>query len=346
MIVPNKLLSADYASALRNYISTTSTILRVRDYSSVKVFPVSVYPIVYVCAKRRSTDDDTLIYEKMHETGSLPAVSSAVEMPVSLVARGGDWSRLVQGDYVNLIDKLMREGSPLGTLATVSGAATVSEAYSIHPLLSEWARGSGRHLRLLNTGTVDRYAPLWAHFSTRYIKRSYTKPIVLEPQWGRLPPRRLAEAQSPKIIIAGMIKVLECVADNGTTLAGKSTTIVLNPSYPLTYVLGLLNSKVLTFFFQKRFSGLALEGGYFRVGPPQIQLLPIPNPEKSPADGQQLQRDVDEIVDLYEALWAARTAHDRTVIERNVNAMDARIDQAVYRLFSLTPSEIQIIENA
>ncbi|MGA8611835.1 MAG: TaqI-like C-terminal specificity domain-containing protein, partial [Xanthobacteraceae bacterium] len=150
---------------------------------------------------------------------------------------------------------------------------------------------------------------------SRYIKKSYTKPIIEESRWQRLPPKRLAEAQTPKIVVGGMNKTLECLVDDGKLVAGKSTTIVFNTAYPLNYVLGVLNSKLITFFFQRRFSGLALQGGFFRMGPPQLQHLPIPDPRKFAKDSRRLEQYVDEMIKLQEALWSARTPHERDVLE-------------------------------
>lgn len=51
MIVPNKLIAADYASETRNYISNYY-LNTLRDYSNVTVFDnVAVYPIVFLIEK-------------------------------------------------------------------------------------------------------------------------------------------------------------------------------------------------------------------------------------------------------------------------------------------------------
>lgn len=345
MIVPNKLISADYAQSLRSHISTTATLLKIRDYSKVKVFPVSVYPVVYVCAKRAAKRDATVTYETMRETEGSPVIAATNDLAVHVLGTSGEWAPLIQGSDGDLVSKIARQGAPLGTIATVNGAATVTEAYLLPPLLDEWSKGCGKHLKFLNTGTVDRFVSLWAHFPTRYLKKSYTKPIIGEDKWRRLPAKRRIEAESEKIIIGGMTKVLECVLDGGTTLAGKSTTVVLNSSYPLKYVLGILNSRLMTYFFHKRFSGLALQGGFYRIGPPQVGLFPIPDPSRAATKARQLESFVDEIQELSTSFWNARTVHEKTLIERQLPALEAKIDRVVYQLFSLTPTEIAAVES-
>jgi methylase of polypeptide subunit release factors len=50
MIVPNKLLSADYAAVIRSIIARYK-IVAIRDYSTIPVFSASVYPIVIIVKK-------------------------------------------------------------------------------------------------------------------------------------------------------------------------------------------------------------------------------------------------------------------------------------------------------
>lgn len=43
-------------------------------------------------------------------------------------------------------------------------------------------------------------------------------------------------------------------------------------------------------------------------------------------------------------LHAARTEHDRTLIQRRIDATDRQIDNLVYELYGLTDEEIKIVE--
>ncbi len=47
-----------------------------------------------------------------------------------------------------------------------------------------------------------------------------------------------------------------------------------------------------------------------------------------------------------EQLAAAKTGHEQTALQRQIDATDAQIDQLVYQLYELTPEEIKIIEAA
>jgi hypothetical protein len=53
---------------------------------------------------------------------------------------------------------------------------------------------------------------------------------------------------------------------------------------------------------------------------------------------------VGRLLKLHMNLPKARTAPDKTAIERQIAATDKRIDQLVYELYGLTEDEIRIVE--
>ena len=123
-------------------------------------------------------------------------------------------------------------------------------------------------------------------------------------------PKRAEQAKTPKIIIGGMNKRLECFLDSkGEYLAGKSTVIVTKSQIPNEILLGLLNSKLLSFCYKNMSQALSLAGGFMRVGPPQIRLLPIKTP--SPNTSKLIKEYVDELTDLNQKLFKVDEESER-----------------------------------
>jgi hypothetical protein len=349
MIVPNKLLSAEYARALRKLLADRHALLALRDYSQVAVFPVSVYPIVYVALAKQNSISVPLTLEKMVEVKGVIQVSSIKKIQWNALrkTKGNGWSNTLSGSQGDLISRLVQSTKPLGEVAIVVGAATVSEAYEYKDFLIELTARLKNYLPLVNTGTVDRYGILWGIKPTRYIKAAYQKPVVPKEMWGNLPPKRLKQAQSEKIIIGGMTKVLECAYDAGEFLAGKSTTIVLNSSLNLKYLLGILNSKFMTNYYRTVFAGLSLQGGFLRIGPPQIKELPIHIPSQDDKGRQdKIVVLVEHILDLHKRITEAKDAIEQEGLQRLIDSTDKQIDLLVYELYELTPEEISIVEKA
>jgi hypothetical protein len=53
---------------------------------------------------------------------------------------------------------------------------------------------------------------------------------------------------------------------------------------------------------------------------------------------------VDRMLSLHKQLSSAKTSHDKTFIQRQIDATDEQIDQLVYELYGLTDEEIKIVE--
>lgn len=52
------------------------------------------------------------------------------------------------------------------------------------------------------------------------------------------------------------------------------------------------------------------------------------------------------MLELHKQLAAAKTAHAKTAIQRQIDATDRQIDHLVYELYHLTDEEIGIVEEA
>ena len=114
------------------------------------------------------------------------------------------------------------------------------------------------------------------------------------------------------------------------------------------YVLGILNSRLFVFLYRL----LAIETGRVlaQVKPTVLAQLPIRKIDMlDRADRERHDRMVslvERMLDLHKQLAAAKTAHDKTNFQRQIDATDAQIDKLVYDLYGLTPDEIKIVESA
>ena len=53
---------------------------------------------------------------------------------------------------------------------------------------------------------------------------------------------------------------------------------------------------------------------------------------------------VEQMLALNKQLPEAKTGHEQTLIQRQIDATDRQIDKLVYELYELTPEEIAIVE--
>lgn len=349
-IVPNKLASADYAGGARNVVSQVNNLTVLRDYSSVGVFPVAVYPIIYVADKSPRDEDAPVALERMSESPQKAVqVAHHQDLDKRRFFRGSHpWPIFSGLEKASPLERLRDNFPRLSEVAQVWGAATVAEAYEIAPLIAE-----GRDplddgdLMFINSGTVDRYVSLWGAKRLRYLKRAFERPVIPGPSVAALPATRARQARTPKLVIAGMTKVLECAPDlKGCVLAGKSTSIVVS-DLDLRFLLGILNSSVVDFFYSAEYGGNRLQGGYLRVGPPQLRNIPVPLPDGDAAEAvKAFVALVDGMLDVQAEFLGASTPAERTACARLVEAKDAEINSAAYSLYGLTSSEISVVERS
>ena len=163
-IVPNKLGSANYAKNIRAIMAGENSLDQVRDYASIPVFPVSVYPVVYSIGRQAPDDAIPISYERMayNETGVvMPLRTEKLGRSRYFPPDGSPWPIFADIDVASPVDRLRNCYAPLSAVASVHGAATVSEAYELAPLIQEARTGSSADLHVVNSGTIDRYVSLW-----------------------------------------------------------------------------------------------------------------------------------------------------------------------------------------
>jgi hypothetical protein len=357
MIVPNKLGSANYAAGCRKVLAANSRLTQIRDYSPIRVFPVSIYPLVFVALKNDQPDSSSckVLFERMSRSGVGPIECDEVEELDYLRYFGQPerpWQIFGTTESISPAEKMRASCLSLESMASVLGAATVSEAYRIADLISELEPSDKENagFKVVNSGTIDRYNILWGRKPMRYLGKTYDQPFVHDDSAVRLPPTRRHHAQSEKIIIAGMTLRLECALDvGGGFLAAKSTTLIW-ADQDLKCLLGILNSRAVAYWYGTEYGGNRLAGGYLRIGPPQVRKIPIPLVDNSKTADKQRQdrlaQLVDEMLSLQDELATANTQQGQKRLQSRIDATDCRIDHLVYELYGLTDAEIKIIEAA
>lgn len=117
-------------------------------------------------------------------------------------------------------------------------------------------------------------------------------------------------------------------------------------NYRLEFLLGLLNSKLMDFSYSlmNPEKGEALA----QVKKMHVEQLPIrPIDFSNPTDKafhDRMVQLVEQMLDLQKQLPNAKTGHDQTHLQRQIDATDRQIDKLVYELYGLTDEEIAVVE--
>jgi Eco57I restriction-modification methylase/TaqI-like C-terminal specificity domain len=270
LLIPNKVLSSEYAEEVRRLLISKAAIVSVLDYSAVRVFAASVYPVVVV-SKKTPLGGMVRVWSAKTNRDVVVEQSAFAKAPSLL------WGYLLT-DYSEIVSRALLRSEPLGMQANVLGAATVSEAYEIanhvHDLDGNLVPEF--HAKFIVSGNVRPYASTWNSSPVQYLKTRYSKPIV---DLREIPLKRRSQALTKKVIVSGMAKRPVAFYDEKAEyLSGKSTVILTgtNDSVDLNTLCVLLNSKVSALIYLALYGGLAMAGGYLRFGSPQLAALPIP----------------------------------------------------------------------
>jgi len=116
------------------------------------------------------------------------------------------------------------------------------------------------------------------------------------------------------------------------------------------YYTGLLNSRLLAFYFSKFVATRNLQGEYTDVVPKMVRALPVKRPDLSGAQDKvrhdRMVELVESMLKLHKDVQAAKTDHEKSLIQRQIEETGNQIDQLVYELYGLTDEEIRIVEEA
>jgi hypothetical protein len=115
----------------------------------------------------------------------------------------------------------------------------------------------------------------------------------------------------------------------------------------LKYVLGVLNSRLLTWFHRQRFLD-PNKTTFQKILIQDAKTFPIRRIDfTKPADKarhDKLAALVDKLLGLMPKLRAATSDSEKATLQNAVTATDQQIDALVYDLYGLTPEEIQLVE--
>lgn len=144
--------------------------------------------------------------------------------------------------------------------------------------------------------------------------------------------------------------MLPDISTRGNFILDDQDTYCANTCYIISssdkYFLGILNSKLITFFYSKISS--VYRGGYLRFIYQYLVKLPIRtidfnNPEERSMHDRMVQL-VERMLDLHKKKQQAKTNSEKELFDHQIKATDREIDQLVYKLYNITEEEIRIVE--
>ncbi len=332
-IIPHTILSNDSFEKLRKLVLQKTSLIEV----------VDIGPGIFEKAK-----NETMIFvlQNIEVTGSIHSTKIvltnsnaflrefrvfSIDQRQWLKNNKASWLVKVSDQENSILIKIKRSSIHLGDLCTINqGLRTGDNAKYLSS-----SKKSGKWKPVVGGIDVGRYEPL-----------TEGKFVYYEPEELDAPRRKEIFQSNEKIVIQEIRNItlqrrLIATYDNEKFYCLQSTNVINlreehRNRWNLLILLGILNSTLVNFFFRNSFSG----NNHIASN----QLSKIPLPDHTTFNPKPLTLLVEQMLSHHKKLATANTAHDKALLQRQINATDNQIDKLVYELYCLTEEEVKIVE--
>lgn len=243
-------------------------------------------------------------------------------------------------DWLTVLFKIDNMKGKLADLAVCENACATSDAYKLSPLIKDLAGSfsQGKHLKIVNTGTISKYAPRWGNHPMTYLGHKYLCPVVDKIQFQNEFRNSYGQKSvKPKIIIKGLNLLDACLDFDGSIIPGKSTLIIEGSSLiQLKLLLSIVNSRITIFYLKERYPASSYNLGT-SFTKEMINTFPVP---------LLTERSQDSLVGLVDRIFLQTEATDyfsNSEKQSKVVQLQSEIDQILYKLYELNSEEISVI---
>ncbi len=342
-IIPNGILTNTfYAKSRQNILNQTSIniIVDLKD----KVFEgASVDTSIFVLTKENSENKRN---KNSVCIGEYPAkIKLAVETPSSTVIQN-EFHKIKdfvfntsssKGDFV-LIDKIKKRTERLGDLCIVKNGMKVRKDYVSNK------KEDSRYKKFLLGASVKPYTidfkNKWVCYD-KSLEQTFTNQAFREEEIFTVKSKLLFRQVMGKDRIFGTM-------DNNQFYVDQSVYIL----YPkkeqtnLSYLLGIVNSKMIYYLFSKTFSDR--KETFPKIKGVQLSEFPIKkieNKNKAEVEYQnEIIKFVNQLLQLNQQKAETKLATQVSQLQGKIEYCENRINEIVYQLYELTEAEIKIIE--
>lgn len=324
-ITPNKWLSIGYGKALRSFL--LHDFIQICRCDKIKVFNAGNSPVITFFQKNKNSTE--LNINEFNEFKELIKLNSGSK---NLITNSDNWG-IFLSDNIELLLKISDGNIFVLDNYEAENPFATGEAYDIRELLENQKEiDLKEYFKLINTGTIDPYITLWGIKKTSYLKLKFDYPALKRAILKNYSEKRYNQSASSKIIITGM-RYFECFLDSeGNYIAGKSTIIVRGNE--LKKLLGILNSKLISFFIKESYSALGIDGG-INFSKDLVNTLPLPE-----TDYSFLEKTVDKILEITKS----DDYKENSEKQAKVKDYEKEIDLMVYKLYDLDYDKIKVID--
>lgn len=335
-IVPHTWTSLESFTKIRGLIIKKSRVRKLVQLPKRVFAQATVETCIFVFEKHKTKADKYMNMIKVERLDSGGNVSSLRQFNQKEIMNAYiyNFQLYKQNDGKSIIGKIQKEGRSLSEYVNfLYGFKTGDDQKFIHQ--KKVYKESKPFIR---SGAIRRYGHddpgeyVWYVPSAMIRNRKTARPGESE------------RFEAEKIIVARMGKTLVATYDPGG-LYVKDAMLLLgkNSNLSLKYILGIINSKTLGYFYQEFF---------ITIDVLKNSLLSLPiyaanySKRADKVRYDKIIRLVEQMLDLHQKANAAKNQRDLDFYQNQIESIDAEIDILVYDLYGITDKERKIIEKS
>ncbi len=336
-ITPIGFLNNKSGLELRKLILGTSNIIQIVDVSHLRVFKdASTYPVIVILQKE--------IDEKIRSANTIE-VSRFVDMNNTIqsvmmikqkdITKAADYSILIDSppEISKILNKIETNSVKLNTIALnyrgmqLNKIGLLDEKRQETPAKNEFVFNA-IHLRDVKKWLPKKPSKIVLHND----KRAGIKKRILFSNDKILIPRFVLDFQ------ATYSNKNEYILDNIYIIQVNKDSILLK------YLLAVLNSKLMNFYYRYRYSQTHISGGYFAINGKQLENLPIRLVSKEKQ--REIISIVDEILVIKDRLnlLGESNTDEKKRLGAKVDQYETQINDQIFKIYSISEAEISIIK--
>lgn len=301
-INPIRFFSSDYGKGCRPIIIKNNYLWRVVDVSQIEVFKNAMtYPCILHIQKTERKDYDIEFYspENLQVVRNVATSTGKFLHKQNIISNPS--CRIIVSEGHDLIQKIDNNSKPIETWYNVARGLPNNKV--------SFAREKYKSLK---STMVKKYRinDDYRYIDTEYADRFRKEMIIL--------PRTVLFLQAT-------------LKEKDIVLLDRIYYLTENAVVNNNFVLGVINARITTYWFEYYYGTTKVSGGYFDLNGTQIKSIPIPK-----ATNEQ-QKQIAEVVDQILMGKKNNTNADTSDLEH-------QIDKLVYELYGLTEEEIAVVE--
>ena len=186
-------------------------------------------------------------------------------------------------------------------------------------------------------GDVYRYqlnliADQWVEFSDKMKER----------------PKEFVWFEGPRILLRRLVNrrqrmMATLATDTFITNKNLYSVLVKDKALSIAAILGVLNSRLMSYLYINQVTQ-ATKDDFPQVTIKDVFALPFAKFKEDNHSQDKIVSLVEQMLSLNKQLASAKTDHEKTALQRQIDATDQQIDRLVYELYGLTEEEKGIVE--